>query len=1152
MMWHSRVDHWCRMAGSWLLLFALLGVLAAAGTTPAQSTDPAAKKLLDSARQEFSDRNYAVAAIRFRDFLARFGKHPDAATARFGLAVCLLELPDRDYALALEQLQPLADNPEMPEHPYVLFYLGQAQRGLGTRELARVNPPATDAAKHREAARQRFEDAAKRFAAAEQAFRARVKPPAADAKELPVELEWAIRARCDQAEMLLRLHQLKEAQATLTALLKDPLTARSRSRGLALYLQGVASFLLEDYLAAGRTLNQLTPFRDPVFGGHARYLLGRVHHQTEEFAEAAAHYEGVMNDHEQNKKQAQELLKQPERFKKAPAERARLQALLKDPPPDYVMQAAFYHALLLYEAGRFADAAPRFALFARQVPRSPLAPEAVLRLGQCQVQMKQYGEAVKTLQPLAEKEPQLADLALFWLGKALVGAADPGSPKSNPQVFKTALDTLRRAAEKAKQSADPRARVLQGKALLEIADAQQLARQFKEAAAGYGQILTDNLLPARTAEVLQRQIEALALAGEYAESDRLCERFRQSYPDSALLPAVLFRSAENMQFLSQAAGRDPARAKEAAKLAEEAARRYQLVIDKFPEFEYVGVARLELGLIAYRKGEYEKAREAFERTPASDRTGEAAYVSYLLADCLLRLAPTSADDALQAGRLQEALQGAIQHLEAFVSALPNAPETPEALLRLGQCQQRLAALFADPKEAANVLTAARGTYEQFIQRFPGHPRLSFAVFERSKVLARIRDTNRALKELTPILGGPLQKSPAAPLAFLYASGLLRSQNRPEDAANLLARCRQQHEAALLQDPDRIGWAARLQYHQGVCLREAGKLNEARALFAGVVKQFPERIEADEAALREAQVIRDLALQKLDRARQLPAGNPQERAKITPLVEEALQELRGAVDQLEARAARLKDRPAAVEMRARLLGEAALDCRFVQAAEALAARLDLQLGKSPWGPSEAKARTLYQVLIEAAPDLPLANEARLGLAELLAERGENDKAIALLNDALDKEPPPDLTDRVRLLLGSCQAAKGDSKSATGQFEAVTRTPKGRWTEVARTQLRTLKEGKPLQRPGLLQPDTRWPLPLPTLCQPEPDRPSRDDPTADISLALAPLSAPAARKGPAPFLRVTLPDPFEYHQPLRIRVAPADEPLPANSALVPLRP
>ena len=39
--------------------------------------------------------------------------------------------------------------------------------------------------------------------------------------------------------------------------------------------------------AAARSLNPLTPFHEPGFGNHARYLMARIHHVIDEHAEAA-------------------------------------------------------------------------------------------------------------------------------------------------------------------------------------------------------------------------------------------------------------------------------------------------------------------------------------------------------------------------------------------------------------------------------------------------------------------------------------------------------------------------------------------------------------------------------------------------------------------------------------------------------------------------------------------------------------------------------------------------------------------------------------------------------------------------------------------------------------------------------------------------
>jgi len=42
-------------------------------------------------------------------------------------------------------------------------------------------------------------------------------------------------------------------------------------------------------------------------------------------------------------------------------------------------------------------------------------------------------------------------------------------------------------------------------------------------------------------------------------------------------------------------------------------------------------------------------------------------VPYLLADCLMRLAPVKADDALAAGRMEEQLKAAVEMLDGFAA-----------------------------------------------------------------------------------------------------------------------------------------------------------------------------------------------------------------------------------------------------------------------------------------------------------------------------------------------------------------------------------------------------------------------------------------------------------------------------------------------------
>src|SRR5262249_54344831 len=156
------------------------------------------------------------------------------------------------------------------------------------------------------------------------------------------------------------------------------------------------------------------------------------------------------------------------------------------PTPDHVARSAFFLGVLQYEDGKFAEALEHFRGFADKYPAGSLAAQARLRLGFCQVKLKQYADARKTLQPLVDKDPALADQALLWIGKAHLGQADP----TKPDTLKSAIESFRKSAELAGQRSsanppDPSARTRKGEALLELAEAQQLAKQYRDAAATY-------------------------------------------------------------------------------------------------------------------------------------------------------------------------------------------------------------------------------------------------------------------------------------------------------------------------------------------------------------------------------------------------------------------------------------------------------------------------------------------------------------------------------------------------------------------------------------------------------------------------------------------------------------------------------------------
>ena len=142
------------MRGLSILLTALLlagGILPAALAQKA-GPDEAALAMLNSARRAFNEGNCAVAAERFREFLRTFPEHRESVSARFGLAISLVGLPDKDYKAVLEALQPLAERSDFPDRPLALYYLGAAHRGLAEQGFTQAEGKPPEEAKRLRAA----------------------------------------------------------------------------------------------------------------------------------------------------------------------------------------------------------------------------------------------------------------------------------------------------------------------------------------------------------------------------------------------------------------------------------------------------------------------------------------------------------------------------------------------------------------------------------------------------------------------------------------------------------------------------------------------------------------------------------------------------------------------------------------------------------------------------------------------------------------------------------------------------------------------------------------------------------------------------------------------------------------------------------------
>ena len=1017
------------------IVFASLTTLARAQTPELEKQ---AEQLLNSAQRAYNDGNARAAADQFNEFLQKHPGKKGTNAAKLGLTLALLDLPDPDYAKALETLSGPAQEMAFSDRPLALYYLAVSNRGLGLRARGDAGAP-------------KFTEAARLFGKAGDVFTER---------KAEGDAEWAARSRCDQAEMSLRINKVKEARAAVEPFVKDPAYIASKSRPLGLYYHGFASFLLSDIPAAGKSLGLVAPFDQP-FGLHARYVLGRVHHASDEKAEAAQAFDAVLAGYDKQKKDAIEALKQPERFKNDPWEKARLESLVKSPAPDYVAGASFYSAVLNYEAGRLGEALPKFQAFAKEYAPSPLAPEALLRAGFCLVQLKQFGEAAKLLKPLADQNRRLSDQALFWLGKAQFGlaqAVDPNNKPARDQAMQAALATLRTAADRAGELAtqDPASVDRKADILSEIAEVQLADGKAAEAAQTLEKAFTSRPNGTKAEEIGARVVSVFQISGNAAMTLHWSGLFERKYPKSLLLPEVLFRRAEGYQMNANQLVKQ--RDKSAPESYQKARELYERVISKSPEFEKINRVRLGLAILHADLGDWEKAAEVIETIPAPDRSGEVAVATYLLADGLIHTAPAKADDALADNMLREKLGNAITLLEGFVAANPKAAEAPEALLKLGYCYKRVGIQLADPKEKNEAFAKSRAALDRLLKDYASVPVAGQALLERSRVRLLQGDRNGAMDDLRPFTLDPRRADPIAPLAVIAYATLLRQQNQAANAVQVMQEARTRLEsgliAAMTTDPQRGEWLSLMRFHHASALMDTGKTLEARPLFEALTAAATAKPYAVEAALMSARCLLLDDRKKLEEAeaeRNKPGLKQEQIQALEARVRAARRDLTEHAKSMETRAEQFKATHPTHEARGRMHYEAAWSFRT------MVPYLPLNPNGQSLAPTDAAAkdpflkemvdftRAAYTRAIAANPEGALAVEARFELAEIESDLGNADVALKLLKEALDAEPAdrptsPDFADRIRFRIGAAEFERKNYDAAKAQFEAIAANPK----------------------------------------------------------------------------------------------------------------
>jgi tetratricopeptide (TPR) repeat protein len=195
-----------------------------------------------------------------------------------------------------------------------------------------------------------------------------------------------------------------------------------------------------------------------------------------------------------------------------------------------------------------------------------------------------------------------------------------------------------------------------------------------------------------------------------------------------------------------------------------------------------------------------------------------------------------------------------------------------------------------------------------------------------------------------------------------------------------------------------------------------------------------------------------------------------------------------------------------------------------------------------------ARAYEQAVGNRTTESAARAQLQAGLCRLEQKRYPD--AVNALLAVTTKFKYPELSAIALVEAARASAAQKQKDQAEKLLQQVIRDhPKSKWAEVAQAQVKLLGEGKPLQRPGALADSTMLapevkPAGLPPLGQaPRSDRASLDDPTAAASLAVVQTVISPQRSQPAPFLRLRVPDPYEFHYAIRMPSPRPENAMPA---------
>ena len=112
-----------------VLGLVLIGAAFREAPVSAQNTtlkpEELAAQVINAANKAYNEKQFPVAIERYREYLKTHGNQKDATLARYGLALCLLEQPQKDFKVAIETLTPVVGVQEFADRRARGFSQGQ-------------------------------------------------------------------------------------------------------------------------------------------------------------------------------------------------------------------------------------------------------------------------------------------------------------------------------------------------------------------------------------------------------------------------------------------------------------------------------------------------------------------------------------------------------------------------------------------------------------------------------------------------------------------------------------------------------------------------------------------------------------------------------------------------------------------------------------------------------------------------------------------------------------------------------------------------------------------------------------------------------------------------------------------------------------------